>query len=80
MLAKFGEPGSLRVVYEAGPTGLGNCRSLNEWGAQCAVIAPTLIPKQSGDRAKQDRRDAQNLALLVSGGLFYLMMSSLIRT
>jgi transposase len=69
MLAKFGEPDSLQVVYEAGPTGLGLCRSLNEWGAHCAVIAPTLIPKQSGDRVKTDRRDAQKLAHLSFGGL-----------
>jgi len=58
----------LRVVYEARLTGLGICRSLNEWGAQCAVIAPTLIPKQNADRVKTDRRDARKLAHLSFGG------------
>jgi len=68
-LARLGEPSSLRVVYEAGPTGFGLCRRLNEWGAQCAVIAPTLIPNKSGDRVKTDRLDAKKLAHFSFGGL-----------
>ena len=31
-------------------------------GVDCEVIAPTLVPKKSGDRVKTDRRDALTLA------------------
>jgi len=52
----------LRVCYEAGPTGFGVHRELTAAGIACAVIAPSLIPKQSGSRVKTDRRDAVKLA------------------
>ena len=69
LLAQLGDPGELRVVYEAGPTGYGLCRSLREWGADCAVIAPSLMPRATGDRVKTDRRDAKKLAQFSFGGL-----------
>jgi transposase len=31
-------------------------------GAMCEVVAPTLVPVKSGERAKTDRRDALKLA------------------
>lgn len=52
----------LRVCYEAGPTGFGLCRDLRAEGIDCRVIAPSLVPKQSGSRVKTDRRDAMRLA------------------
>lgn len=52
----------LRCCYEAGPTGFGLYRRLNESGISCEIIAPSLIPKKSGNRIKTDRRDARNLA------------------
>ena len=42
----------LRFVYEAGPCGFGLARRLKQLGVQCEVVAPSLIPKRSGDRVK----------------------------
>ena len=54
--------GEVRVVYEAGPCGYALYRHLKQKGIDCAVVAPSMIPKRSGDRIKTDRRDAINLA------------------
>jgi transposase len=35
---------------------------LAQLGVQCAVVAPSLVPKKPGDRVKTDRRDALKLA------------------
>jgi transposase len=58
----------LRFVYEAGPCGYEIYRSLTNQGFDCIVVAPALIPKKSGDRIKNDRRDALNLARLHRAG------------
>ena len=58
----------LRFVYEAGPCGYGIYRHLKRNGLDCCVVAPSLIPKKSGDRVKNDRRDARNLARLHRAG------------
>jgi len=58
----------LRVCYEAGPCGFGLARRLLQLKIQCQVIAPSLIPKRSGDRQKNDRRDALKLARLHRAG------------
>lgn len=58
----------VRCCYEAGPTGFGLYRKLNESGFPCEVIAPSLIPKKSGDRVKTDRRDAKKLAQYYRSG------------
>lgn len=57
-----------RCVYEAGPCGYNIYRSLKDKGIDCVVIAPSLIPKKSGDRIKTDRRDAESLAKLHRAG------------
>jgi transposase len=54
----------LHFVYEAGPCGYGIYRHLTKKGFDCMVAAPSLIPKKSGDRIKNDRRDAKMLARL----------------
>ena len=54
----------LRVCYEAGPTGYGLARQLQQMRIACQVIAPSLIPKAPGDKVKTDRRDARRLARL----------------
>ena len=64
LLARYGEPGTVQVVYEAGPTGYGLQRELARRGYHCQVIAPSLIPKRAGDRIKTDRRDGLRLAAL----------------
>lgn len=58
----------LHFVYEAGPCGYQIYRHLTAKGYDCAVVAPTLIPKQSGNRIKNDRRDSLMLARLHRSG------------
>jgi len=62
LVKKLGAPETLRVCYEAGPTGYVLYRQLTDLGVRCAVIAPTLVPVKAGDRVKTDRRDAEKLA------------------
>jgi transposase len=59
---------NLHFVYEAGPCGYEICRYLNGQSLDCAVIAPSLIPKKAGDRIKTDRRDSLQLARLHRAG------------
>ncbi len=58
----------LHVVYEASPCGFVIWRHLTALGTQCEVVAPSSIPKRSGDRVKTDRRDAMMLARLSRSG------------
>jgi transposase len=67
-LQRLGPLESLRCCYEAGPTGLGLARRLNQVGIACQVIAPSLVPIQPGARVKTDRRDAKNLAHYLRSG------------
>ena len=59
---------SLHIVYEAGPCGFVLQRHLSTLGLHCEVVAPSSIPKRSGDRVKTDRRDAILLARLARAG------------
>ncbi len=58
----------LRVVYEAGPCGFVIWRHLTAHGLHCEVVAPSSIPRASGDRVNTDRRDAMLLAWLARSG------------
>lgn len=58
----------LRCVYEAGPTGFGLYHYLKKQSIDCIVTAPSMIPKKSGAKIKNDRRDAQELARLHRAG------------
>ncbi len=58
----LGDPGTVHVAYEAGPTGYGLYRALEAAGIPCVVVAPSKTPIVSGDRVKTDRRDAAKLA------------------
>jgi len=58
----------LEFCYEAGCCGYGVYRQLTELGHGCMVVAPSLIPRKSGERVKTDRRDAQKLAILHRSG------------
>ncbi len=58
----------LHFVYEAGPCGYDVYRHLTAQGFDCVVVAPSKIPRQSGNRIKNDRRDAQMLARLHRAG------------
>jgi transposase len=61
-IKKLGSPEQLRACYEAGPTGFVLYWQLTQLGVECAVVAPSLVPKKPGDRVKTDRRDALKLA------------------
>jgi transposase len=63
-----GKYGQLLFCYEAGPTGYGLQRQICALGHDCAVIAPSLIPKRPGERVKTNRRDAITLARLHRAG------------
>ncbi len=52
----------IKLCYEACHIGYDLCRLLNKTGIYCDIIAPSLIPKQSGKRVKTDRLDALKLA------------------
>ena len=58
----------LHFCYEAGPTGYGLYRQVRGLGHDCTVVAPSLIPKKSGERVKTNRRDAVTLARLFRAG------------
>ena len=66
MLTRNGE--TLKVCYEAGPTGFGLCRGLRKAGVDCCVVAPSLVPGKPGDRVKTNRRDARKLAHFLRSG------------
>ena len=58
-------PGPVAVTYEAGPTGFGLSRVLNQIGIRCVVAAPSKLQRPSGDRVKTDAKDAVHLARLL---------------
>jgi transposase len=58
----------LCFAYEAGPTGYGLQRQIVALRHDCAVVAPSLIPKRPGERVKTNRRDALSLARLHRAG------------
>jgi transposase len=62
LIRKHGPAEQLRACYEAGPTGFVLHWQLAQLGVECAVVAPTRVPKKAGDRVKTDRRDALKLA------------------
>ena len=55
-------PGAIRCAHEARPCGYGLQRDLKDQGVDGQVIAPSLIPREPGERIKTDRRDARKLA------------------
>jgi transposase len=67
-LDRIGPRASLRVCYEAGPTGYGLQRELAKAGIDCIVVAPSMVPSKAGDRVKTDKRDAKKLAHYLRSG------------
>lgn len=63
-----GFAGPTRAVYESGPTGFSLARSLNASGLECVVGATSKMLRPSGDRVKNDKRDAVLLARMLSTG------------
>ena len=59
----------IRVAYEAGPCGFGLHDRLQAEGINVLVVPPSLIPVESGNKVKTDRRDSRKLARLLEGTL-----------
>ena len=68
-MKKLSSKFEIKACYEASSNGYSFQRKMSSWGYHCDVIAPSLIPKKSGDRRKNDFRDAKNLARLYANGL-----------
>jgi len=54
--------GKMRIAYEAGPTGFNLYDELTTDAMECIVVPPSLIPVESGNRVKTDKRDSRKLA------------------
>jgi transposase len=67
-LSHLGQREQMLLVYEAGPSGYVLVRELRTQGYRCEVVAPTKIPRRSGERIKTDRRDAVALAHFARAG------------
>jgi len=63
---RAGEP---RCCYEASCCGFVLYHELSRLNVHCEVIAPSSIPRRSGDRVKTDRIDAKKLAAFYRAGL-----------
>lgn len=68
VLKRLGRGFTLKICYEAGPTGFELHRRLTEAGYDNQVVAPSLIPVKPGERVKTDRRDAAKLARCLRAG------------
>lgn len=69
LLRKLSRGGAeIFACYEAGACGYNVYRQIVASGHQCVVVAPSRIPRPSGDRVKTDRRDAMMLARLHRSG------------
>jgi transposase len=61
----------IRIAYEAGFSGFNLYEELKADGMECIVVPPSLIPVESGNRVKTDKRDSRKLAeYLERGGSF----------
>lgn len=61
-------PGPVSAAYEAGPTGYGLARALDQAEVGCIVAAPGKIPRGATERIKTDSRDAEHLVRLLLAG------------
>lgn len=57
------------AVYEAGYFGFWLYDRLTEYGVDCIVTPPSLVPMDYGNRVKTDKRDSRKLAQLLAKGL-----------
>jgi len=67
-LRRFGS-NPIEVAYEAGCFGFWLYELLMNSGIECTVTPPSLVPVESGNRVKTDRRDSRKLAYLLAGGM-----------
>lgn len=62
-------PALKMVAYEAGPTGYGLARAIEQAGIAVLVAAPSKTPRQSAAETKCDRLDCRKLAEYAAKGL-----------
>jgi len=58
-----------QAVYEAGYFGFWLYDHLMDYGVDCVVTPPSLVPQEYGNHVKTDRRDSRKLAHLLAKGL-----------
>lgn len=63
------ESNRIQAVYEAGCFGFWLYDRLVEYGVDCLVTPPSLVPQEYGNRVKTDRRDSRKLSTLLAKGL-----------
>ncbi|MBS1232978.1 MAG: family transposase [Nitrospirae bacterium] len=59
----------IRVAYEAGPCGFWLYDKLMADGVKTIVTPPSLIPMESGNKVKTDKKDSRKLANLLGKGM-----------
>ena len=59
----------VRIVYEAGPAGFHLYDKLTADGIECMVTPPSLIPTESGNKVKTDKKDSLKLAKLLENNM-----------
>ena len=59
----------IHAVYEAGYLGFWLFDYLVQYGVDCIVTPPSLVPQEYGNRVKTDRLDSRKLARLLAKGL-----------
>jgi transposase len=59
----------VKVAYEAGPCGFWLYDRLTEGGIEAIVVPPSLIPIESGNKVKTDKRDSRKLAKLLESNM-----------
>ena len=59
----------ITLGYEAGYFGFWLYDKLMEYGAECIVTPPSLVPGEYGNRVKTDRRDNRKLAEYLAKGM-----------
>ncbi len=60
---------TVKVAYGAGPYGFWLRDRLTADGIEAIVVSPALIPVESGNKVKTDRRDSSKLAYLLKSGI-----------
>jgi transposase len=59
----------IKVAYEAGPCGFWLYDKLSADGIETIVVPPSLIPVESGNKVKTDKRDSRKLAKLLESSM-----------
>ena len=67
LIARFPDRRRLSVCYEAGPGGYELYRLLTSMRVDCEVVAPSLIPKGSSDRAGDGSAGCDPVGPVASG-------------